>query len=82
LHCLRIKKAEAEKMQTEYLTAKQLATRWNVSEKTLQHWRRLGLGCRFKIKSGIALYNLIDVEQYENANWYVKASVNPIEKKR
>ncbi len=49
-----------------HLTPRQLATRWQVSEKTLERWRHTGTGPGFfKIASRI-LYPLTNVEAMES----------------
>jgi hypothetical protein len=60
-------------MITDYLTVDHLASRWNMSTKTLSTWRQKGLGCKFKIISGMVVYKLADIEKYESENWYIRS---------
>lgn len=49
-----------------YLTEQDLATRWGISERTLQKWRVRGAGPVFR-KIGFSVrYDSRDVEAYED----------------
>lgn len=45
-----------------HLTPQQLAARWQISEKTLERWRRRGTGPRFLRVVGRVLYPLEAVQ--------------------
>ncbi len=48
-----------------HLTPRQLATRWHVSEKTLERWRHTGTGPGFVKIVGRILYPIADIEAIE-----------------
>lgn len=48
-----------------HLTPQQLAARWQISEKTLERWRRRGTGPRFLRVVGRVLYPLEAVQACE-----------------
>ena len=48
-----------------HLTPRQLATRWHVSEKTLERWRHTGTGPGFVKIVGRILYPMAGVEAIE-----------------
>lgn len=48
-----------------HLTPQQLAARWQISEKTLERWRRRGTGPGFLRVVGRVLYPLEQVEACE-----------------
>jgi hypothetical protein len=52
-------------LQPELLSPRQLASRWNLSEKTLERWRNLGSGPQYLKLGGRVLYRLSDVEAHE-----------------
>ena len=56
----------------DYITARQLAERWGVHRATLLRWRQSGIGPAFHKRPGVVLYSLAEVEQYEQANPYLK----------
>ena len=56
----------------DYITARQLAERWGVHRATLLRWRQSGIGPAFHKAPGVVLYPLAEVEQYEQANPYLK----------
>lgn len=53
--------------QTRHLNQTFLARRWNVSPRTLERWRWLGIGPRYLKIGGRVVYRLEDVETYEEA---------------
>ena len=53
-------------MEERHLNVFQLAQRWGVVPKTLDHWRQRGCGPLFLKLGGRILYRLRDVEAYEN----------------
>ena len=52
-------------MTTPHLHQHDLATRWSLSEATLERWRTEGIGPVFLKLHGRVLYRLEDVEAYE-----------------
>lgn len=54
-------------MDVVHLTQKQLATRWAVSEATLERWRSAGIGPMFLKLAGQVRYRETDIETYENS---------------
>lgn len=52
-------------MDVIHLTQKQLASRWAVSEATLERWRSEGIGPVFLKLMGQVRYRLVDIESYE-----------------
>jgi hypothetical protein len=42
-----------------------LADRWNISARTLERWRWLGVGPRYLKIGGRVVYRLEDIEAYE-----------------
>jgi predicted site-specific integrase-resolvase len=53
---------------SDYLTATQLAERWQIHRQTLLRWRRDAAGPAYTRINGRVLYPLAEVEQYEKAN--------------
>ena len=49
-----------------HLTPRQLATRWQVSEKTLERWRHTGTGPGFVKIVGRILYLISDIAAMES----------------
>ncbi len=49
-----------------HLTPGELATRWNISRRTLERWRGLGRGPAFIKVGGSVRYRLDDIEAYES----------------
>ena len=54
-------------MDVVHLNQKQLATRWAVSEATLERWRSIGIGPIFLKLSGPVRYRLADIEAFEES---------------
>ena len=54
-------------METIHFNQRNLATRWDVSEATLERWRREGIGPRFLKLQGRVLYRLVDIEAFEDS---------------
>ena len=52
-------------MDVIHLTQKQLASRWAVSEATLERWRSEGIGPVFLKLMGQVRYRVADIEAYE-----------------
>jgi predicted site-specific integrase-resolvase len=53
-------------MGSLYLTEQDLATRWEISERTLQKWRVRGAGPVFRKIGSNVRYDERDVEAYED----------------
>ena len=51
----------------EFLTTKELADRWRVTEKSILKWRREGKAPPFYTIHNRILYRLADVEELEEA---------------
>lgn len=51
--------------QPVLLSPRQLASRWGLSEKTLERWRMLGTGPVFLKLGGRVLYQVEEVEAHE-----------------
>ena len=56
------------KMEVIHLNQKQLSTRWNVSEATLERWRCDGIGPKYLKMMSRVLYRLQDIEDFEIAS--------------
>ena len=54
-------------MEIIHLNQRTLATRWDVSEATLERWRSEGIGPIFLKLQGRVLYRLVDIEAYEES---------------
>jgi len=52
-------------MTHPHLHQHDLATRWSISEATLERWRSSGIGPVFLKLHGRVLYRIEDVEAYE-----------------
>jgi predicted site-specific integrase-resolvase len=52
-------------MEIIHLNQRTLATRWDVSEATLERWQTEGIGPMFLKFRGRVLYRLADIEAYE-----------------
>ncbi|MDP2357727.1 MAG: helix-turn-helix domain-containing protein [Beijerinckiaceae bacterium] len=52
-------------MTTRHLSQIELATRWNISHRTLERWRWTGEGPQFVKLGGRVVYRLDDVLAYE-----------------
>lgn len=52
-------------MQGKFLTTNELAHRWNISYKTLSHWRCYGNGPEYHRLGNRVNYRLEDVEKFE-----------------
>lgn len=50
-----------------HLNQRQLATRWDLSARTLERWRFLKQGPRYLKLGGRVVYRLEDVEAFEKA---------------
>ena len=52
-------------MHINYLKSGELAVRWKMSHSTLRHWRIMGKGPPFHKMEGKILYDLQEIEEYE-----------------
>lgn len=52
-------------MTISHLSTRDLATRWNISQRTLDRWRWAGEGPSFLKLGGRVVYRLIDIEAFE-----------------
>lgn len=52
-------------MSIRHLNQNQLATRWDLSEGSLERWRSKGTGPIFLKLQGRVLYRLEDIEEFE-----------------
>lgn len=59
------------------LDQKSLATRWLISERTLEQWRWQGKGPRYLKVGARVIYRLADIEAYEAASVHVN-TVGPL----
>ena len=57
-------------MTVRHLSSRELATRWGVKPRTLEHWRSSGVGPKFLRLGGRVVYRLEDVEAYEEKHCY------------
>lgn len=62
----------------QHLDQRTLATRWQLSPRTLEQWRWQGRGPRFLKIGGRVVYRLEDVETFETANLHVN-TVGPLQ---
>ena len=58
---------DGKHMDVVHLNQKQLATRWAVSEATLERWRSVGIGPVFLKLSGQVRYRVVDIETFEES---------------
>jgi hypothetical protein len=54
-------------VDTKHLGQKQLATRWSISEASLERWRSEGIGPKFLKLPGRVLYRQVDIEAFEES---------------
>ena len=54
-------------MDVVHFNQKQLATRWDVSEASLERWRCEGIGPEFLKLCGPVLCRQVDIEAYEES---------------
>lgn len=52
-------------LPTRHLNQVELASRWNISPRTLERWRWIGDGPAYLKIGGRVVYRLEDVERYE-----------------
>ena len=58
---------EEAEMDVIHLNQRSLATRWDVSEATLERWRTEGIGPKYLKLGGRVLYRLVDIEGFESS---------------
>ncbi|BBE50934.1 hypothetical protein OYT1_ch1377 [Ferriphaselus amnicola] len=54
-------------MDIVHLDQKQLATRWGISQASLERWRCEGIGPAYLKLKGVVRYRLRDIESYEES---------------
>lgn len=54
-------------MEVVHFNQRQLATRWDISQATLERWRSEGMGPPYLKLAGAVRYRLIDIEAYEES---------------
>ena len=64
-------------MTLKHLSQVELAARWNLSPRTLERWRWVGIGPRFLKLGGRVTYRLADVEAFEAEHLRNSTSVAP-----
>jgi hypothetical protein len=64
-------------MTLKHLSQVELAARWNLSPRTLERWRWVGIGPRFLKLGGRVTYRLADVEAFEAEQLRSSTSVAP-----
>ncbi len=52
-----------------FLTERQLATRWHLSQRTLQRWRKLRTGPAWLKLGGRVVYAIDEIRNYETRAW-------------
>ncbi len=52
-------------MEVKHFNQRELATRWGVSETTLERWRADGIGPNYLKLCGRVVYRLQDIEAFE-----------------
>jgi hypothetical protein len=67
LHGLLPTHSEGDQDGSHPLQPKATATRWNISEATLERRRSEGIGPRFLKLGGRVLYRQVDIEAYEES---------------
>jgi hypothetical protein len=65
-------------MTLKHLSQVELAARWNMSPRTLERWRWVGIGPRFLKLGGRVTYRLVDVEAFEAEQLRNSTSVAPL----
>lgn len=53
-------------MQSQYLTTRELASRWSLKPATLLAWRSRGIGPKHVKLGGAVRYSMADVVEFEN----------------
>lgn len=54
-------------METTHLLTEEVARRWKVSPRTLERWRYVGIGPKYRRVGGRVIYALDEIESYEKA---------------
>jgi hypothetical protein len=62
---------------TRHLTQRDLASRWRVSERTLERWRWRRTGPPYLKVGGRVVYRLADVRAYETAQLHAATPADP-----
>ena len=64
-------------MTTSHLSTRDLATRWNISQRTLDRWRWAGEGPSFLKLGGRVVYRVADIEAFEQQQLRSCTSTDP-----
>lgn len=59
--------AGAEVVPVHHINQPRLSKRWNVSARTLEHWRWEGIGPSYIKLGRRVVYSLVDIEAFERA---------------
>lgn len=73
----------AKQPNADYLTERQLCSRYHISQRTAQRWRLIGEGPPF-IRFGLrrVIYRLADCEAWVSARIHIGATGSNVAKKR
>ena len=63
-------------MTTKHISEKELATRWNLSYRTLQKWRQNGAILPYIQIGKVIRYSLSAIETFETKNIYTPTTIN------
>jgi len=55
-------------MEIQHLNQTQIAERWSISQRTLEHWRWEGTGPQFLKLGRRVVYRLKEIEAYKETN--------------
>lgn len=67
-----------------HLTQTQVAARYQISKRTLEGWRTIGLGPKYIKLAHRVLYRLQDIEEFEEQNLRISTSerVHKVERRK
>lgn len=54
-------------MDTTHLLTEEVARRWKISARTLERWRYVGIGPKFRRVGGRVIYAVKEIERFEQA---------------
>ncbi len=63
-------------MKTKHISEKELATRWSLSHRTLQKWRKKGFELPYIQIGKVIRYPISEIENYETKNIYIPLNNN------
>ena len=55
-------------MDITHLLTEEVARRWKISPRTLERWRYVGIGPKFRRIGGRVVYALTEIERFEAAS--------------